>query len=336
MSEQQSKQQRTASLYVKSTTSNQTECERIIREGILPADFFKPEIICDFYVDENRKKIWAIEIDLLIQFDKICTKYGLRYFLAFGALLGAVRHHGFIPWDDDLDVCMPRADYEKFLAIADNELAYPYFLQVPGKDNDYFFSFAKLRNSQTSAISFPFRYARFNQGIFLDIFVLDNTLPTSAEQDYNQVKQLIFENSANMRRSSLNPSKTDLEKINAFAPRNPMAVLNEMQAIYISHESAQTEYQMVSGLAVYACKKLLFRKQDVTEIITTNMYGHDFCIPKHYDTVLSTTYGDYMQFPPIEERGKWHNTLVFDPDVPYTETIKRLIAEDSRSKSCKE
>lgn len=56
-----------------------TECERIIKEGILPESFFKPEIICDFYVDETRKKIWAVELDLLLQFDNICQKYGLKY-----------------------------------------------------------------------------------------------------------------------------------------------------------------------------------------------------------------------------------------------------------------
>jgi lipopolysaccharide cholinephosphotransferase len=112
-----------------------------------------------------------------------------------------------------------------------------------------------------------------------------------------------------------------------------MSVLNEMENIYKRHEASQTEYQMVSGLAVYACKKLIYQKQDVEDVITTNMYGYDFFIPKHYDKVLATTYGDYMKFPPIEERGKWHSALVFEPDMPYTETIKRLIAEDIKINS---
>ena len=90
-----------------------TECERIIKEGILPETFIKPETICDFYVDEMRKKIWAIEIDLYLELEKVCKKHNLRFYAIGGSILGAVRHNGFIPWDDDMDVCMPREDYEK-------------------------------------------------------------------------------------------------------------------------------------------------------------------------------------------------------------------------------
>ncbi len=136
-----------------------TECERIIKQGILPETFFKEEELCGFLVTEKRKRLWAISIDLLLIFDNICRKYNLNYFLSFGALLGAIRHHGIIPWDDDIDVCMPRYDYEKFLNIGKTELRNPYFLQIPGEDNGYFFSYAKIRNSNTSGISEPFMYA---------------------------------------------------------------------------------------------------------------------------------------------------------------------------------
>ncbi len=91
-----------------------TECERIIEQGILPKSFFEQEERCDFLVTEKRKKIWAVLLDLLIKFDFVCKKYSLTYFLADGTLLGAARHQGFIPWDDDIDVSMPREDYEKF------------------------------------------------------------------------------------------------------------------------------------------------------------------------------------------------------------------------------
>lgn len=140
-----------------------TECERFVKDGLFTPDFFRPEVRCDFLVDENRKKIWAIELDLLIKFDAVCKKHNLKYFLMYGSLLGAVRHKGFIPWDDVLDVAMPKEDYEKFLTLA-NEFDHPYFLQTPYTDNGYFFSFAKLINDNTSAISKMFAFQNFHKG----------------------------------------------------------------------------------------------------------------------------------------------------------------------------
>ena len=90
-----------------------SEIERLIEKGTFQESFFEPETRCDFHINTKRKQVWAIEIDLLIEFDRICRKHNLRYFLAYGTLLGAVRHKVFIPWDDDVDVLMPREDYEK-------------------------------------------------------------------------------------------------------------------------------------------------------------------------------------------------------------------------------
>ena len=158
-----------------------TECERIIYKGLLPEEFFKDETICDFHVTTEMKKNWAIGIDLLAEFDKVCKQYHLHYFVAFGSLLGIIRHKGFIPWDDDLDVSMLREDYDRLIQLKD-EFKSPYFLQIPGGDYDYWFSFAKLRNNNTASVSRTFRYAHFNQGIGIDIFPLDNCIPELAEE----------------------------------------------------------------------------------------------------------------------------------------------------------
>lgn len=109
-----------------------TECERLVKKGFIKDSFFLPETICDFGVDENRKKIWAVELDLLNSLKEVCEKHNLRYYLFFGSLLGAVRHHGFIPWDDDLDVAMPRRDYTELLFHAD-EFKQPYFYRYQVK-----------------------------------------------------------------------------------------------------------------------------------------------------------------------------------------------------------
>ena len=91
-------------------------------------DIHTDEIRCDFLVTTDRKKVWQVELELLAEFDRICRKYGLRYFADYGTLLGAARHKGFIPWDDDIDVTMMRPDYERLKQIMKQErLPEPFF-----------------------------------------------------------------------------------------------------------------------------------------------------------------------------------------------------------------
>lgn len=200
-----------------------TEIERIMNKEILPKDFLKEETRCEFFVDEKRKKLWTIGLDLLIEFDRVCKKHGLKYFLIGGSLLGAIRHNGFIPWDDDIDVGMLRCDYEKFLTLA-YEFENPYFLQTPYTDEGYYFSFAKLRNSNTAAISNAFRYENFNQGVFLDIFPLDNCKLEDALSRYNKINELIMDNSTYMRKSLKNPTPEEQKRIDSHSGRNPMDI----------------------------------------------------------------------------------------------------------------
>ena len=95
------------------------------------------EVICDFKVSTLRKKVWQAQLDMVKIFIDICDKYKLKYFAAGGTLIGAIRHNGFIPWDDDIDLMMPREDYEKFIKVAKEELKKePYFLQHYSTEKD--------------------------------------------------------------------------------------------------------------------------------------------------------------------------------------------------------
>ena len=103
------------------------ETERIMSKGCFPADFLKEEIRCEYKVTQDLKKIWMVGLDILFELDKVCKKHNLKYFLLWGSLLGAIRHKGFIPWDDDIDVGMLRSDYEKLFSLKE-EFDAPYFL----------------------------------------------------------------------------------------------------------------------------------------------------------------------------------------------------------------
>lgn len=303
------------------------EYNRIITKGIATSNFIIPETICDFYVDEERKKLWLILLDLLVEFDAICRKFNLKYWLSFGGLLGAIRHNGFIPWDDDLDVCMPRADYERLLQL-EEQFTYPYYLQIPFKDDGYYYSFAKLRNTNTTAISTAFRYQNFNQGCFLDIFPLDKCNLNDAESNYDEIKRLLITNSTNMKRSNPYPSEADLERYKEYPYESPLAVYNRIEAISQMHNNEQCELCSTSVMTFYNWRKMTWPIDTVEDLIDIDFYGHKISIPRNWDLILKTTYGDYMKFPPISMRGNWHAGTLFDCDNNYIYWLELLRQKD--------
>ena len=140
----------------------------------LPDQFLEGETRCGYYVTPKMKKIWAVELDILNAFSEVCKKHGLKWFVHAGTLLGTIRHHGFIPWDDDIDVAMPREDYDVLCRIATTEFSFPFFLQNEDSDPFSCKSFSKLINLQTTCIedydkSFPSHHC-----VFIDIFPYDN------------------------------------------------------------------------------------------------------------------------------------------------------------------
>lgn len=299
-----------------------TECERIIAQGILPEEFFKEEYIDDFFVDVERKKIWAVEIDLLLEFDRVCKKHNLKWFLMWGSLLGAVRHeNGIIPWDDDFDVSMPREDYDKLLELG-KEFKSPYFLQIPCQDNGYFYSFTKLRNSNTTSIKPWYRYEKFNMGIALDIVPLDKCLLDEVENNYNEIKELCIQNSTYMRLSNQNPSEKELIRMKDYNGQNPQIACQRIETIASKYKDKELEFITAAVITIYKCEQEIFHAVDFEKTVLANVYGHKFPIPANYDKILKTVYGDYMQFPPIDKRGTWHETYL-SADISYLEYKKR-------------
>ena len=300
------------------------EVNRIINDGILKASFFKDETICEFNVDVKRKKIWAVSLDLLFKFDEVCRTFNIKYTLAYGSLLGLIRHNGFIPWDDDVDVFMTRTEFEK-LKLIKSEFSSPYYLQLPGEDG-YCYSYAKLRNSNTSAISFAFRYESFNQGIPLDIFILDNFNSETIKEQLDNARRLIRESSALMRRSNPNPSEKDLLLLSEFPViRDGAQIIADLEKVLRQNDDIPTDRYVCLSNLMYDLSRSIFLKEDIDTLLEADFYGHSVFISKNSDRVLRTIYGDYMTLPPLEERGKWHSTSLFDPDNPYTNYIKNSI-----------
>ena len=115
----------------------------------------------------------AKQLEILKAFIRVCDKHNLEYFLVYGTALGAIRHKGFIPWDDDIDVAMPRKDYEEYIKLQNEYEGTPYFIQTFKTDPCYIYNYAKLRDSSTTFLENAFKNHRINQGVFIDIFPVD-------------------------------------------------------------------------------------------------------------------------------------------------------------------
>ena len=119
----------------------------------MPENFFEPEVRSGYQVPSESKKLWAVELDLLNEFKRVCKEYGIRYYAVGGTLIGAARHNGFIPWDDDIDVAMMWDDFKKFMEIAPYEFKYPYFFQSYKTDDMTEVSHARIRNSMSTGFT---------------------------------------------------------------------------------------------------------------------------------------------------------------------------------------
>lgn len=298
----------------------------MVLETHFKEDFFREEKRCGYVVTEKQKKIWACEIDLAKKLLSVCEKYNIRIMGFAGTVLGAIRHAGFIPWDDDMDFCLLREDYNRLLAVASDEFKYPYFFQTAFSDPVYFFGYARLRNSTTTAV-ISGHGSDYNCGIFIDIFVLDGLI-----DDFKKLeKQLKDRDRAAKKVAIFTPYHGDsffLGVVKTFLRRLQKKSLNFDQAVR-EYNNVLERYSGDStrvSFLTHPMSQLLkywIYKSDFDDIVKMQFANIEIPVPSNYMRILTNTYGDYLKFPPIEERGQWHkNQIVFDPDLPYDEYFR--------------
>ena len=234
-----------------------------------------------------------IMLDMLVEFDKICKKHNLQYWLDSGTLLGAVRHKGFIPWDDDIDLSMPLEDYNKFIEIAKDELSDSIFFQTTKTDEKFPFDYIKLRSQKAKIIEFheKDREVGYHQGVFVDIFPMI-TIPNSDfhKKFYDDIFSLIRSVSAV---SLHTPNGIDTPKIRAKLEKT----LESMHQGWEDKES-RVIYggEMPDVSAWFELKKVFPLKKMEFE-------GMEFYAPNDPDHYLGAIYSfNYMELPPLDKR----------------------------------
>ncbi len=289
--------------------------------------FFDEEIRCDYKVTQKTKKIWAVELDLIAELLRVCNKFDIKVTAFAGTVLGAVRHKGFIPWDDDIDVCMDRENYKKLLSVA-NEFKSPYFFQTGYDDKEFFMGYARLRNSLTTGVVEWEKSPNYNSGIYLDIYVLDGYV----EDDNLLKKQLAdrFKIERKIRLYHWNHSK-GIKRIVKMVLKPIVLIGRTYESLLQEYDQCITRYNdgtqritLMTHIPSFL-KKYWCYKSDLEEVIVVPFENIEIPISKNYDVLLNNAYGNYMEFPPIESRGKWHeDAIYFDPDLPYEEYYKKL------------
>ena len=271
---------------------------------------------------EQLAELKQTEIEMLRAFVEVCEKLHLRYYLLGGTLLGAVRHKGFIPWDDDIDVGMPRKDYEIFLEKGQALLPSHLFIQHLGTEPAYTMCFAKMRNCNTTFVESSLAHFPINHGVYIDIFPLD-----FYPEDFKEQERFFFKKTWYARRVGCEYNVADnrtckgkIRKLILYVLFPSLKrVINKREALYRSiPESA-----LLANLGGAWGQKEIVPAHWYGSGVTVEFEGMQVCAPAEWHNWLTQVYGNYMQLPPVEKRVGHHYVDMIDLQAPYTQYTEK-------------
>lgn len=268
--------------------------------------------------NEILRELQNVELEILLDVDRVCKENNIEYFLVAGTLLGAVRHKGFIPWDDDIDICMPIKDYKKFCKIAPHKLKKEYFLQCSNTDFTEMW-FAKVRKNNTTCIESGEEKKRKHQGVWIDIFPLIGVKNDKMWLDKATQKATLAKTLLKKRYSSFGSFK-DLPLKKKILKMIPLKIVRMIanaifNSVFKDHRKFEYCYYLWGSPRI----KSTFKSYLFDELSCVEFEGHNLPAPKRWDEYLQVEYGDYMTPPPPENRnGGSHTISIVDLNKDYT------------------
>lgn len=268
------------------------------------------------------RELQLVELDILLKVVTICNDFNLTYYISGGTLLGAVRHKGFIPWDDDIDIAMPRKDYEKFRAIASKKLPSGYLYRNFKNDTNLKICFSRVENSSVQVKDTSARILEIRNA-WIDIFPLDGVpnnrllrvlykyklLYLRLMVQYSQFSRIVNQNLPNRK-----VHERILIRIGGIFPFEKIICtrkyMNKLDT-ELQRYSNSSDYYM-NFLGIYKFNSVMKKEEIYQEGAEYEFEGHLFRGPKDFDKYLTQIYGNYMKLPPIEHRNKHHTEVIYE------------------------
>lgn len=266
-------------------------------------------------MQELLNDIHNIQLEMALEVKRICDKYNIKYSIIAGTLLGAVRHKGFIPWDDDLDIGMLREEYDRFIEVCKKELDDKYFLQTWDTDKDFPLPIAKLRKNGTRYVEKNSSKSNHHKGIYIDIFPFDNVPESTIKRKVQNIVTYILKRMLLIKKNYI--LWEDNEKLKRIIYKIVFIVSSlfpgylikdTLYRVMTMYNDRKTNKVVTFGGAYGYNKETINREwlENNKPIIFENV---EFSAPCDYEGYLTYFYGDYMSPPPENKRYNRHNII---------------------------
>lgn len=262
-----------------------------------------------------------ISFGILKEFDAFCKNNNINYFIIGGTVLGAVRHQGFIPWDDDIDVGLLRDDYNKLIKCID-KLPLPYIGEFPEFSEDFHLNFGKIYDSSTTVMTdTPFKQRR---GVWIDVFPIDGVFKNKLFRNMHFALIFIVEKLISARRQLEHQciKKKGWEKlifslIGKSTKFLSLSSLTRIMNFLLSIKSVEKSIYVGNLVGRWGRNKEVHLKENIINFNYLNFEGVAFPAPSNSDEYLKKLYGDYMKLPPVDKRNSGHSFLEMDLKNSY-------------------
>jgi lipopolysaccharide cholinephosphotransferase len=265
--------------------------------------------------NEELRKLQLIQLTILKEVHKICEKNNIKYFLSDGTLIGAVRHKGFIPWDDDIDIGMLRDEYERFCSVCRTDLSDGYFLQTMETDPDYAWPFAKVMLKNTVWIEENSKNSNKYSSIYIDIFPYDVITKSKIKQFFQKKCYILLRCTFAKRRDYILTKNRKNRLIDFlsyflfFIPDDNLRIM--VNNIVRKYNYLSKDENCIVTKFVGNYYKNQNPKASFSKVIVAEFEHFSFYIPEAYDSILKNLYGDYMALPPEEKRKSNHDIYYY-------------------------